>query len=283
MLNFWLKRINNPKKELNRLLKGYELPSFPDAVMKVLALLRNQDSSMQEISKYLQMDPGIHVCILKTVNSAAFGLAARVSNIHHAVTLLGRSRLESLVLAFAVKSVLPSVDIPCLNMRKFWVTAARRATLAGIVARLAHPATQVESFAAGLLQDMAIPVISSLNRNGYCSVIDEWDTDGRVRPDILERNIFGYDHQIIGGLMAEQWELPAYLVASISEHHCLDRKTQVEPAVKLVSCFRYGNNTDDMGTFMDTCTEELGLDPDMLKELTESAFEEAEGLSRVFV
>ena len=65
---------------------------------------------MTHVAYQLEGDPGLNVKVLKTVNSAAFGLSTRVSNLHHAVTLLGRSRLETIVLPQAVNNILPSVD-----------------------------------------------------------------------------------------------------------------------------------------------------------------------------
>lgn len=271
----------SPRQELRDMLSGYELPSFHSAVLSVLSMLRDPDSSLTEIAMQLQIDPGMHVKVLKTVNSAAFGLMNEVSNIPHAVTLLGRSRLESLVLSVAVKDVLPSDELQNFDVRQFWLSAAMRATLARVLAQNLHPATQAESFTAGLLQDIAVPVLVSVKRNTYCAIYEEWKKGSDSRLDILEKESFGYDHQTVGALMIEEWNLPEYLARMISAHHNWDNNTEVEPAVRLVSLIRDGNHKESIDTLIETCQKDFGLNQDIILKLTEKAFEDAEEFSQI--
>ena len=83
MLNILKKRAKNNGQELRDLLSGYQLPSFSSAVINVLGMLRDPESAMNDIAKQLEIDPGMHVKVLTTVNSAAFGLTTKVANIPH--------------------------------------------------------------------------------------------------------------------------------------------------------------------------------------------------------
>ena len=121
MLNIFKKQKKSSANDLQNILGSYELPSFPATVMNVLTALRDPDFSMTSVAKQLEGDPGLHVKILKTVNSSAFGLSSRVMNLHRAVALLGRSRLETIVLSQAVHSVLPNVNVPYFNMKDLLV------------------------------------------------------------------------------------------------------------------------------------------------------------------
>ncbi len=85
-------RKKNPKDELSDILNGYELPSFSEVIMRVLALLRDPESTMPEIGKEINYDPSLVMAVFKMVNSAAFGLSRQVDDIRQAVTLLGRGR-----------------------------------------------------------------------------------------------------------------------------------------------------------------------------------------------
>ena len=219
MLAFLKKRKKNSGKELRSLLGKFELPSFNVTVMKVLSLLRDPDSSMKEIAEQVQIDPGMHVKALRTVNAAAFGLASKVSSIQHAASLLGRSRLESIVLSIAVKDALPEIQSPYLDERRFWETASERACLAGALAGCLHPSTKAESFISALLQDMAIPVIMHANRERYTVVLDQWFAERELMLDEIEKKALGYDHATIGALMAEEWDLPEHVGRAIWGHH----------------------------------------------------------------
>jgi len=281
MLNLLRKRKKDNGEELRDLLSGYQLPSFSSAVISVLGMLRDPESPLKDIAMQLEIDPGMHVKVLRTVNSASFGLSTKVANIPHAVTLLGRSRLESLVLSFAVRDTLPSVDVSSFDMDQFWLSAARRARLAQTLAQQLHPATQSESFSAGFLQDIAVQVLMTVKKEEYCKVYEEWKKNTDTKLDVLERNAFGYDHPTVGALMIDEWDLPDYLAAMISGHHNGDKDSGVEPAVRLVSYIRDSNELDGTDSLIESCHEEYGLSRETMEEMVQKSFEEAEQFSQM--
>lgn len=284
LFGLFRKKKKDPLQEIRELLDGFELPSFPKAALQILETLRDPKSTSVEIAKKIAADPGIHLTVLKTVNSAAFGLTRRISSIEHAVALLGRARLESLVLPLAVRETLPKIETPCLDFKKFWLSACRRASLARQVAKLLHPATHVESFTAGLLQDMAIPVIMHVKKKRYCPTLENWNMEKGVTLDALEREKFGFDHQRVGVLMAEEWNLPEYLLNAIGKHHRL--QDGVDPAVYLVSHIRYNSDLEgalDTDLLLEIAEEELKLSKETMIPLIEKAFSDAEELARIFI
>lgn len=285
MLKFFRRSKKDPKSELRDLLGDFELPSFPGAVMNVLSALRDPDFSMKKIAEQLQVDPGLHVKVLKTVNSAAFGFSTRVKNLHHAITLLGRSRLEAVVLSQAVKTSLPAVKLPFFDMKRFWLSAAKRASLARTIANRFHPATQVECFTTGLLLDMGLPVLINAKSNQYSVIMDRWYSEEDSLLDEIERETFNYDHTVIGSLMAEEWNLPDYLINTISEHHTQDSKAQIDPAIKVVSYISIRDEDEEKlhKKIIDSCVNEFGIEEGQIKDMISNAFEDAEGLSQMFI
>lgn len=280
MLRFFNKQ-KDPKSELQKILGNYELPSFSAVVLQVLTSLRNPDFSMTQVTKQLEGDPGLHVKVLKTVNSAAFGLSTRVSNLHHAVALLGRSRLETIVLSQAVNHVLPSVDMSFFDNKQFWFAAARRASLARILASHLHHTTQVESFTAGLLQDMALPVLVSTNPQKYEKILETWYSEQDSDLVKLENDSLGYNHTTVGALMSQKWGFPDYLISAIAGHHNSETQLKVDPAVKLVSFLRGYTNEKTEESFVDTCVDEYGMNRDFVLDMIKNAFEDAKELSQI--
>ena len=243
---FW-KRSSDPKAKLVDRLGEYELPSFPAAAVSTLGLLR-QDAPMAEVAESIMTDPGLSVRILRTVNSAAFGLRQKASNLQYAVNLLGRSRVESLVLVAAVGEALPAPDD--FDLRGFWRTAAHRACLARKIAASVSPATELECFTAGLLQDMAVPVLVT-SLPGYPGLYS--DAIGGDQPGLpeYERKILGYDHAEIGALMAETWDLPESLIAAIAGHH--GTGDCAPDAVEAVAQVRHGEPSNELEAFRGHC------------------------------
>jgi len=281
MLNIFRKRGKDPKDELRKLLGDYELPSFPAVVMNVLTALRDPDFSVNRIAAQLEADPGLHVKVLKTVNSAAFGLSTKVKNLHHAVALLGRSRLETIVLSQAVNRMLPKPELPFFSMRDFWLSSARRASLARVLAHRLHPATQVEAFTAGLLEDMALPILVTVKPKEYEKILGRWNTDREADLVELEREEVGFDHAVAGAMIAEEWHLPDYLIAAISAHHKYNPEIQLEPAVELASRIRCDSREDAVKVLAPLCGEKYGIPEETVAELVDTAFEDAEELSHM--
>lgn len=271
----WLRKNSNPKEELNSILDGYELPSFSPVVMKVLSLLRDPDTSMTDIAEQLSYDPSLLVSIFKLVNSAAFGLRKQVDNIKQAATLLGRARLESIVLAQAVKESLPVVNEGWFDMHEFWKLSAKRATLARHLAETLHPQNSSQAFVSGMLQDMAIPVLASAKAKSYEKIVKKYAENGTDITE-LEQESLNFDHQIVGELMAEDWELPDYLKMAISDHH--HKEGDLPPAIQLVSILSLERFEDSVETLVSTVVDNYGLAEDRIREIIEVSFTEASSI-----
>ncbi len=261
--------------DLSEILKDYELPSFPSTVMNLLSLLRDPYSDMEEISRFIEIDPGMNVRVLRLVNSAAFGIVQKITNVHHAVMMLGKARIESVVLSIAVKTCIPTPRVRCFDMEEFWRISARRAVLARLIAHQIHPLTEVEAFTAGLLQDMAVPVLVESKKEHYCRLWQEYLDSNTNNLSEIERDRLGYDHQSVGALMAERWELPEYFVKSIAGHH--DGR-DVDAAVHIVSFLREYDGPEENEMLFKVAETEFGIGKEEMKRYLESSFNDAEEL-----
>jgi len=277
-LKIFKRHKSDPKAVLKDLLEDYELPSFPTGVMNVLSLLRDSDSNMGEVAELIKVDPGLNVSVLRMVNSAAFGFASKVSNILHAITLLGRAGLEPIVLSHAVRD---SIPLPCVRgfaPEEFWKASTRRACLARLLAHHLHPETETEAFTAGLLQDMAVPVLVEKKKQAYCKVLQAYNEDDSKSLDELEMEAFGFDHQVIGSLMAEQWELPEYLQKSIAGHHGCG-ESDVDAAIFLVSYMREYGEAGDNEALFSIAASEFGIERNKMLGHLEDAYNDADELT----
>jgi|Deesub1362B_J571_1020462.scaffolds.fasta_scaffold12200_2 HD-like signal output (HDOD) protein len=275
-----------PKKQddLDAILDGFELPSFPRTVMEILRKLRDPKSSFTEISELIRVDPGLHVKILSVVNSAAFGIRSKITNLQYAVSMLGKSRIESIVLAHAVKENLPKVSCSHMNCREFWFVSVIRACLAQKLAALLHPAHGDFSFSAGMLQDLGRIVIAAAKPNQYEKVLNSWFKESKAQIIQLEKEVLGFDHQHVGASVARRWELPVPLVEAISAHHWLDPEEDGVPlAVRLVSIVRENEKDNGIGELRETCISVLGIPAERVDRAIQEGLEAAERIARYFV
>lgn len=250
------------KRSANRLrsvLGDYQLPSFPKVLLEARALIRDPESSLQQIANRIAADPGSTIQILKTINSAAVGLRNRVNSVDQAIALLGRAQVESILLAQGVASLLPRAVAGAYDPRGFWRTAARRAVVSRTLAERLHPASASASFTASLLQDMAVPILATVLADPYHELLST-STGGNGGLGDLERERFGWDHAEVGGWMCEAWSFPDVLIASIVGHHGdLSCDHEAPAAVQAASLLPDELDAVDIADFADHLAEAHGL------------------------
>lgn len=275
MLNLFKKKA---EKKLDEILRGAQLPTFSKAVMNILRVLREPESSIENVVDVLQWEPGLVVRVLSTVNSAAYAPRTPIRDVRHAVSFIGRTQLEQLLLAVAVKDALPNKEAPGFNPSRYWRAASRRAALARTLAEELHPALHAECFTIGLLEDLAVPVLAQVRPDDYGPVLEHWNREPERSLQELEHDALGWDHGEIGGMLGARWELPDSLVAAVGQHH-VDGADSVPPAVRLVSMLG-GSEADGVEAMVEMGREHYGLEPDWMVEAVATAEQQAESLVR---
>jgi HD-like signal output (HDOD) protein len=266
------------QEKLKSVLGGAEVPTFPLPVIKSLEALRNPDATASTVAAALEMDPGLSVRLLKLVNSAAFNPAKPVESVDRAVAVAGFSSVESLVLSVGINKALPAADVDGFDHVRFWQAAARRATIARALAGELHPASANVSFTAGLLQDMAIPLLASA-RTDYRPLLIEWHNGGDDL-HLMEQSTFGWSHSDIALMLCQEWGLPDALATAISGHH--QDGDEAPPAVQLAAPFREEDRPDIADAVITRADEQFGLAPDRVVGLIEQAETDAGEVAALF-
>lgn len=214
-----LKRVfaKDPRQTVLDTLGDAPLPAFPRVAQDALAQLRDPKRSLNQVGSTLEQDPSLSVAILKTVNAPAYGLRRKVTRVGHAASMLGRGKLEGLITAVAVRQCSPARPAKGFQPRRFWRAAAHRASAARGLAQVLSPRWESEAFTAGLLQDLAIPLLAHRNTR-YGDVLQQWQGDGGSL-EALEQQAFGWDHAELGHALGSTWHFPEDLRDAIGGHH----------------------------------------------------------------
>lgn len=83
------------------------LPKLPKCAGSLSAKLGTEDISVKEVTESVQEEPALAAAILKTVNSAYYGLQEKIVSLHHAILYLGFNNIYQLILENSLKNIMP--------------------------------------------------------------------------------------------------------------------------------------------------------------------------------
>jgi HD-like signal output (HDOD) protein len=207
--------------QLQRILQGAQLPALPQSAIRLMELSRDPDNGPPEFAVPIEADPGLTGQILKFVNSAYFGFSREISNVKMAITLVGIRTVKNFALWSAVFSLMPNPRCGPFDLKRLWQDSLRRALFSRAFAKQLGLKDCEESFSAGLLQDMAVPLLAKEMPREYLTLLEAREKQGR-RLSELEHEKFGWTHAQAAAAMARGWKMPDDFAALLENHTSID-------------------------------------------------------------
>ncbi|MBN8217518.1 MAG: HDOD domain-containing protein [Spirochaetes bacterium] len=196
-----------------------KLPSMPLLYGKLQKLLQDPKSSMDDIAHILSSDPAMTMSLLRLVNSAAFGLRVKVTNIKSAATFLGLRAIASLLSGLSVVRAFGQTKASTLfNPAQFWVHSLGVGFTARRFAQVLDVKDTEGCFLGGMLHDVGRLVLSQHLTEDFTKALLAAD---RTNTLLLEQEeaVFGFSHCDVGLYLADAWNLPDELRLAIAWHH----------------------------------------------------------------
>jgi len=209
--------IRKLRRNFQRVFARAKLPTSPAVASRILALMKEPDSSAADFGSVIRADPALAARLLKTANCALYAQRTPVTTIDRAVTVLGLERVKTLSLGFQLVMHLDRLGEAPFDMPEFWRQALLRACLARAIAEAAAAERTEEAFLIGLLQDCGVLLLVQVLDSSY----------GRLYASSLspsaffaaERETFAFTHLDAIGAMAEEWQLPEDIAMPLRRHH----------------------------------------------------------------
>ena len=89
------------KNRLAREVVLSRIPAFPPVVLRALDLISKERTPIADLVREITSNATLSAQVLRLANSALFGFAAQIDTVQHAVTALGLSRVQSLIMTVA--------------------------------------------------------------------------------------------------------------------------------------------------------------------------------------
>lgn len=93
------------------------VPMLPETVRRVEEVFNDSNSGVHEMAEAIKNDPLITAFILKTANSPMYGLSRTVTDVEHAIALLGKEAVRTFTIASAANSCM-DLDLTPYGMTK---------------------------------------------------------------------------------------------------------------------------------------------------------------------
>ncbi|MDA8215132.1 MAG: HDOD domain-containing protein [Nitrospiraceae bacterium] len=197
------------------ILETVDIPSLPPVAMKVLQLMNNDYSSINELEKIISNDQAFSTRLLRIANSPYYGRGKSIDTISTAIILIGFNTMKNLVVAASLKDLHRKFG---LFEQRLWEHSLGVSIAASIIAHETKMIQSEEALVAGLIHDVGKTVLNNSMSESYSVVIEKVYEEGLSFIEV-EDEMLGFNHCNVGGLIARKWKLPKNLEVVIEYHH----------------------------------------------------------------
>jgi len=204
---------------LDRFVRNVEeISTLPHVALRIVEVANNENSGAADLKAVLESDPPLSARVLRCVNSAAYALRTRVSNLQHAIAYLGCKQVRNLAITASVSDLFKK-DEPIGSYRRtaLWRHFIAVGVCARLVAMRLRLANFEDAFLAGLLHDLGIILEDQHAHEPFKAAMLALDPHRTLVE--IEREHLGFDHTLVGDRVAARWNLPESVRAAMRYHH----------------------------------------------------------------
>lgn len=203
-----------------------DLPSCPSTLVKLSLLMAEEDSSIDQLSSLIETDMALSSAVVRTVNSALFGLLKRVETVHEGIRYLGMAQVAGLTYEIGLRGAFP----PSPLLQQIWDRAGVRGLAMGRIARQLD-VDPWQAHTCGLFAETGRAVLYAYDRQRYQALVA--DSDDEALLCAAEVEAFGVSHSALGAALCQSWGLSRDVSDSVrARPNVPSQWTQERPAVQ---------------------------------------------------
>ncbi|MDE1941677.1 MAG: HDOD domain-containing protein [Betaproteobacteria bacterium] len=202
--------------ELQRAILDIGIPPRPEILAHLEAEAQKESPDYREIERLISADVGISAALIKTINSPFYGLRAKVSSVHQAISLLGMSSVTRVVTGMALRTIAAGANLA--DIESHLEASAQMALVTGYIAKKLSGVDSEQAFTFGLFQNCGTLLLLA-RRPGYRKILELAQRTPEKLLTQTEIDQMGVSHASIGSLMAKEWGLGESITEAIWYHH----------------------------------------------------------------
>src|SRR5262245_31201638 len=205
-------------QEFEELKNSGKLPTPSGVGLRILALTRSEDCSLDEIARVIQADPALTGRILQLANSALTAGVQPATHVREAGVRLGLRTVCSVALGFSLISGNRTGRCTAFDYDAYWSWSLANGVAAEQLSRELRLGSSGEAFTLGLLARIGRLALASVHSSEYARVLTRLANDRTLDLATLEREAFCINHREVAAAIAEEWGLPA-VFSEVALHH----------------------------------------------------------------
>lgn len=203
-----------------------DLPACPSTLVKLSLLMADENSSTDQLAALIETDMALSSAVVRTVNSALFGLLKRVETVHEGIRYLGMAQVAGLTYEIGLRGAFP----PSPLLQSIWDRAGVRGLAMGRIARQLD-VDPWQAHTAGLFAESGRAVLYAYDRQRYATL--EVDPSDESLLCAAEIEAFGVSHSALGGALCQSWGLSREVTDSVrARPNAPTQWAQERPAVQ---------------------------------------------------
>ncbi len=195
------------------------IPALPEKYFKIQQEIFSPEVSVHRIVNLISKDIAITTKIFQIVNSAYFGIPAKITDIYQAINILGLNVLKSIIIYTKVFLHLEKVKELKEIIESIWnhsiVVSNMSQKIIQYFTGIRNLAEQ--AYIAGILHDIGKIILLNVESD-YKNVLKLFNNNA-VIDDNAVKNIYGATHSEIGAYALALWGFPRSVVDAVLLHH----------------------------------------------------------------
>jgi len=196
------------------------VPPLPHVVAQLLREIQDPNATATTVGEIASSDPAMAASMIRTVNSAAFGLSRKITSVAEAVNFLGFTSVKSMVLRLQLEQTLGGAAKGNEDVEDLWIHSLVVSYVADVLARKVPGVDRGFVTTLALLHDIGKLVVQTQFPHEAAQLRGP---SGEESPLSREVRVLGVDHATLGANLAAKWGLPGDLVQAIRWHHYPER------------------------------------------------------------
>ncbi len=208
---------------LSRLVRRIdEISTLPQVALQIIEVANDPNSNAVDLKRVMENDPALAARVLRCVNSSAFGVRMKITNLQQAIAYLGQKQIRNLAVTASVNELFKQEEIAGSYRRSLlWKHLVSVGVCARLIAMRRKFAAFEDVFLAGLMHDIGIILEDQHAHPFFCDVIRSLPSANSLCE--AERGQLGFNHAQLGAKIAAAWGFPLAVQEAIRFHHASER------------------------------------------------------------